>query len=200
MGTTDSRPRVRLTHATYLLVLAVVAASDGRAIYGAAALAAHAAGFALVAVAVLGRLWTTLFIAGRKGVELVVDGPYSASRHPLYSWSIVAALGVGLSTCSLVLTFALPAAIGLGAAFAARREDAALLLSHDAAWRGYRDSVPAFWPALSLNDLPDRVEVPPRIYWRAFLDAASFLLLWLFVMLLDGLRAGGAWESLFQLP
>jgi hypothetical protein len=44
------------------------------------------------------------------------------------------------------------------------------------------------------------VEVPPRIYWRAFLDAASFLLLWLFVMLLDGLRAGGAWEVLFRLP
>jgi protein-S-isoprenylcysteine O-methyltransferase Ste14 len=200
MGTTDSRPRVRLTHATYLLVLAAVAASDGRAIDGAAALVAQAAGFVLVAIAVLGRLWTTLFIVGRKGVELVVDGPYAASRHPLYSWSIVAALGVGLSTCSLVLTFALATAIGLGAALAARREDAALLSSHDVVWRGYRDAVPAFWPALALNDLPDRIEVPPRIYWRAFLDAASFLLLWLCVMLLDGLRAAGVWQGLFPLP
>jgi protein-S-isoprenylcysteine O-methyltransferase Ste14 len=200
MGTTDSRQRVRLTHAIYLLVLAAVATTDGRAMEGLAALAAQALGFALVAVAVLGRLWTTLFIAGRKGVELVVDGPYATSRHPLYSWSIVAALGLGLSTRSVVLTFALPVAIGIGAAVAARREDAALLSTHDAAWRGYRDSVPAFRPALSMDHLPDVVAVPPRIYWRAFLDAASFLTLWLFVTLLDGLHARGGWPSLGPLP
>jgi protein-S-isoprenylcysteine O-methyltransferase Ste14 len=200
MGTTDSRPRVRLTHAVYLLVLAAVATTDGRAIDGAAVLVAHAVGFALVAVAVLGRLWATLFIVGRKGVELVVEGPYAASRHPLYSWSIVAALGIGLSTCSIALTCVLPVAIGLGAAFAARREDAALHSSHDDAWRGYRDAVPAFRPALSMNHLPDMVVVPPRIYWRAFLDAGSFLALWLCVVLLDGLRSGGAWGSLFRLP
>ena len=124
MGTTDSRPRVRLALAIYLLTLAAVAASDGRAIEGAAALVAQAFGFLLVSAAVLGRLWTTLFIAGRKGEQLVVDGPYARARHPLYSWSIVAALGIGLSTRSAILTFALPVAIGIGVVLAARREDA----------------------------------------------------------------------------
>jgi protein-S-isoprenylcysteine O-methyltransferase Ste14 len=200
MGTTDSRPRVRLTHAIYLLVLAAVAITDGRAIDGGAALAAQALGFVLVAAAVLERLWTTLFIAGRKGAELVVNGPYATSRHPLYFWSVVAALGIGLTTRSIVLTFALPLAIGLGATFAARREDAALLSSHDTAWRGYRNTVPAFWPALSMDHLPDIVTVQPRIYWRAFLDAASFLTLWLCVILLEDLRAVGAWASWFRLP
>jgi protein-S-isoprenylcysteine O-methyltransferase Ste14 len=200
MGTTDSRPRVRLTHAMYLLVLAAVATSDGRSIAGAAAWSAQALGFVLVGGAVLGRLWTTLFIAGRKGSELVVDGPYARSRHPLYFWSIVAALGIGLSTRSIVLTLLLPLAIGVGAAIAARREDAAFLSSHDTAWRGYRDTVPAFWPISSQNPLPDVVAVPTRIYRRAFLDAASFLGLWLCVTLIDALHAGGAWASLFRLP
>jgi len=200
MGTTDSRPRVRLAHAIYLLVLAAVTASDGRSIEGAAALVAQALGFMLVSAAVLGRLWATLFVAGRKGAELVVDGPYASLRHPLYSWSIVAALGIGLSTRSAILTFALPVAIGICAVFAARREDAGFRTSHDAAWREYRDAVPAFWPMSSRNPMPEMVAVPTRIYRRAFLDAASFLTLWLAVILIEALRAGGAWASLFRLP
>lgn len=200
MGTTDSRPRVRLALAIYLLTVATVALSDGRAIEGAAALIAQAFGFVLVSTAVLGRLWTTLFIAGRKGQQLVVDGPYARARHPLYSWSIVAALGIGLSTRSAILTFALPVAIGIGVVLAARREDAALQSSHDVAWRGYRDTVPAFWPAFSQGALPEQIAVVTPIYRRAFLDAASFLALWLFVVLIEGLRAGGAWPALFRLP
>jgi len=200
MGTTDSRPRVRLALAIYLLTLAAVAVSDGRAIEGAAALVAQAFGFVLVSAAVLGRLWTTLFIAGRKGQQLVVDGPYARARHPLYSWSIVAALGIGLSTRSAILTFALPVAIGIGVVLAARREDAALHSSHDVAWRDYRDTVPAFWPASSPNALPEMIAVTTLIYRRAFLDAASFLFLWLCVILIEGLRAGGAWPGLFRLP
>ena len=200
MGTTDSRPRVRLTHAIYLLVLAAVAISDGRAIEGAAALTAQALGFFLVEAAVLGRLWATLFIAGRKSAELVVDGPYASSRHPLYACSIIGALGIGLSTRSVALTFALPVAIGCSVALAARREDAALSSSHDATWRNYRDAVPAFWPAFWQDRLPETVAVSTRIYRRAFLDAASFLTLWLSVLLIDGLHAGGAWASLFRLP
>lgn len=200
MGTTDSRPRVRLALAIYLLTLAAVAASDGRAIEGASAVAAQALGFLLVSAAVLGRIWTTLFIAGRKGQELVVDGPYARARHPLYAWSIVAALGIGLSTRSAILTFALPTAIGIGVVLAARREDAALATSHDAAWRGYRDAVPAFMPAFSQGALPEQVAVATRVYRRAFKDAASFLALWLFVVLIEGLRAGGAWPAIFRLP
>jgi hypothetical protein len=67
-------------------------------------------------------------------------------------------------------------------------------------WHEYRDAVPAFWPARSQRKLPDFITVPPRIYRKAFLDAASFLGLWMVVLLLDGLRAGGTWPALFRLP
>ena len=77
---------------------------------------------------------------------------------------------------------------------------AALLAAHGDAWREYRDSVPAFWPDWSRKRMPESVAVPPRIYRKAFLDAASFLGLWLLVVLLEGLRAGGAWQALFRLP
>jgi len=200
MGASASTSRVRLTQLVYLLVLAMVAASEGRAVEGGAGLLAQAAGFVLVTAAVLGRLWTTLFIAGRKSEQLVREGPYSSCRHPLYLCSVLAALGIGLTTRSIVLTLALPVVVGAIAGIAARREDRALLQAHRADWPEYRDAVPAFWPAWSRHRMPDRVSVPPGIYRKAFLDAASFLALWLAVLLLENLRAGGAWPAYFQLP
>lgn len=178
MTTSVSTPRIRLTQALYLLVLALVATSDGRSLQGNCALLVQSAGFLLVVAAVLGRLWITLFIAGRKGELLVRDGPHSQCRHPLYLGSIVGAI---------VFT-------------AARREDASLLAAHGDAWREYRDSVPAFWPGWSHTRMPESIAVPPRIYRKAFLDAASFLGLWRLVLVLVGLRAGRAWQPLFPKP
>ena len=200
MATSGSTPRIRLTQLLYLSVLALVAMSGGRSLEGAGSLLAQSAGFVLVAAAVLWRLWTTLFIAGRKDEELVCDGPFALCRHPLYLGSIVGAAGIGLTTLSLSLTIALPVAIAAIAFLAARREDALLLAAHGNAWREYADSVPAFRPGGSARRAPGTITVPVRIYRKAFLDAASFLGLWLLVLLLENLRAGGAWPALFRLP
>lgn len=200
MTTSGSTPRIRLTQALYLLVLALVATSDGRRLQGSSALLAQSAGFLLVVAAVLGRLWITLFIAGRKDEQLVREGPFARCRHPLYLGSIVGAIGIGLTTLSLTLAIVLPLIIGAIAFTAARREDAVLLAAHGEAWREYHDSVPGFWPRWSHGRMPESVTVPPRIYRKAFLDAASFLALWLLVVLLENLRATGAWQALFSLP
>jgi protein-S-isoprenylcysteine O-methyltransferase Ste14 len=200
MTTIAGTPRIPLTQASYLLVLALVAISNGRHLQGGLALAAQSAGFLLVVTAVLGRLWITLFIAGRKNTELVREGPFAMCRHPLYLGSIVGALGIGLTTLSLILTIALPLVVGAIVFTAARQEDKALLAMHGEAWREYRASVPAFWPDWPLWQVPDTVEVPLRIYHKAFLDAASFLGLWLLVLMIENLRAGGGWQPLFRLP
>lgn len=192
--------RVRLIRLIYLLVLVAVAVSDGRAIEDGAGLLAQAGGFLLVSAAVLGRLWTSLFIAGRKEAELVREGPYSICRHPLYLASVIAALGIGLTSRSVTLAVVLPALVGVIAWLAARREDRVLLQAHRDEWTAYRDAVPAFRPAWSRRRMPERVFVPPAIYRKAFLDAASFLALWLAVLMLENLRAGGVWPALFRMP
>jgi protein-S-isoprenylcysteine O-methyltransferase Ste14 len=200
MTTSDSTPRIRLTQTLYLLVLALVAMSDGRRLQSSSALLAQSAGFLLVVTAVLARLWITLFIAGRKDEQLVRDGPFAQCRHPLYLGSIVGAIGIGLTTLSLTLAIVLPLIVGAIAFMAARREDAALIAAYGEVWREYQDSVPAFWPRWSHTRMPESVAVPPRIYRKAFLDAASFLALWLLVLLLESLRAAGTWQALFSLP
>lgn len=200
MGATGSTPRVRMHLLIYALALAAVAATGGRRFEGGAGLAAQAAGFALVAAAVLWRLWATLFVAGRKGATMVREGPYGACRHPLYLGSIAAAAGLGLTTRSLAMTIALPLLIGALAVVAARREDAVLAAAHGEAWHAYRADTPALWPIWRRMRSPDFVSVPPAIYRKAFLDAASFLALWLLVLVLETLRAGGAWQPVLRLP
>lgn len=201
MSASLSTPRIRLTQLLYLGVLAAVVATDGRALEGGAGLAAQAAGFLLVGTAVLGRIWTTLFIAGRKDEQLVRDGPYARCRHPLYLCSVVAALGIGLTTRSVVLTGVLPSLVAALAASAAWREERVLRQVHGQEWLSYRNAVPAIWPARPTPVTSDRVVVVVvPVYRKAFLDAASFLVLWLLVLLLDSLRSGGAWQALFRLP
>ena len=61
------------------------------------------AGLVLIVGAILGRSWCTLYIGGRKSLEIVSLGPYSISRNPLYVFSLVGIFGIGAQTGSLLL-------------------------------------------------------------------------------------------------
>ena len=103
MTDSASTPRLRATFAIYIALIAsttVIGPSQVPALlyYGMSI-----AGFILVTLACLGRIWTSVFIAGHKDAELVTTGPYARCRHPLYSCSILGALGLGLATKSWLL-------------------------------------------------------------------------------------------------
>lgn len=200
MPVSRSTPRIRRTQALYGLLLAAVALSGGRSWEGLAGLGLQAAGFALVVTGTLWRLWSTAFIAGRKDVELVCEGPYARCRHPLYFGSLVASVGLALSTRSVVIMLVLPGALTVLLWSAIRREESLLAAGHGGRWQDYRARVPAVWPrAGRMPPAPPR-EVDLSVYFKAFLDAATVFGLWLLVILLDALRSMGAWPALFQLP
>jgi hypothetical protein len=94
MSRSPSTPRLRITIALLVAVLVLVAVSERGWATGLAGEALQLAGLAGIACAALGRVWTSVFIAGRKDEALVRAGPYSALRHPLYGLSLLAALGI----------------------------------------------------------------------------------------------------------
>ena len=200
MVASASTPRIRLTQALFLLLLLAVAFSDGHLFEGLGGLAAQAAGFALVIAGTLWRIWTSAFIAGRKDAELVDAGPYARCRHPLYLGSLVAALGLALTTRSLVLTILLPATIFLVLWRAIRREERFLGERYGQAWATYRSRVPAIWPRLGPLAVAETCEVNLLVYRKAFWDAATVLALWLLVVGLDAVHPYGAWRAWFPLP
>lgn len=200
MAVSSSTPRIRLTQALYVGLLLAVALTGGRAFEAAAGLAAQAAGFALVVAGTLWRLWASVFIAGRKDVELVEAGPYARCRHPLYFGSLVAAIGLGLSTRSLVLAIAVPLSMAALAGFAIRREEGLLADRFGPRWQDYRRRVPALWPRSGRIPATARRDIDVDVYFKAFLDAATVFGLWLLVVALDGLRSTGAWAAPWTLP
>lgn len=203
MTTSASTPRIRITQLLYLGVLLLAALSDGRLWQGMAGVAVSAAGVALVVLAVLGRLWASLFIAGRKDAEVVTDGPYAACRHPLYLCSLVGGAGLGLASRSVVLAAAVPVVLACVLGVAIAREERYLAARHGERWNEYARTVPRVWPRWRqfLAPVPAAVtRLDVATYRKAFVDAAAFLGVLLLLVAADVLHALGAWSSPLALP
>lgn len=191
MTESASTPRLRATFAIYLALIVAAAFLGPRQIGPLAYHVAGVTGFLCVALACLGRLWCSLFIAGHKDATLITVGPYAACRHPLYSLSLLGALGLGLTTRSAMLCAAVVGLILALVFAAAAREERFLAGAFPAAFSAYVVATPnKFWPAFSRMPLPERIDVHPTVFWKAFLDAGSFLLLWLLVAIATQYRLG----------
>lgn len=182
-----------------VLVIGLVACSERPLLTGIWSPLAAGVGFVFVVLAALGRVWTSLFIAGHKDTRLVRTGPYAACRHPLYALSLLGMTGLGLGTRSLTLTAAL-----LVVAWALHRraiaaEDELLEAMHGEAARAYRATVPALWPKWAGYEVPASLEIRPPVVWKAFLDAATLLLAFALVQVAHGLRLAGVTPALLRL-
>ena len=145
-------------------------------------------GLILMFICVLGRIWSTLYVGKLKNVELVVDGPYSFVRNPLYFFSSIGALGFGLMLQSLVFTAAAYLGTVLIFYWTILHEEAFLNSKFGDEWEGYRAAIPRFWPN------PSKFETRERVTWHAgslrtnFGDAAVFISLVPLVAVIEWLR------------
>jgi protein-S-isoprenylcysteine O-methyltransferase Ste14 len=200
MSASRSTPRLRLTVWLLAAALTLVAVSERGLCNGFAGDLMQLAGLACIACAALGRIWTSAFIAGFKDTSLVREGPYSALRHPLYALSLLAMLGVGLATRSIAITLTLVVAFVAIYLRSARREDAFLAKAHGKTHDEYGRSLRAFWPDFREYRVPESIEVRPRVFWKAFLDAGSLLAFYILVRLADLLQVSGITPTWLSLP
>jgi protein-S-isoprenylcysteine O-methyltransferase Ste14 len=186
-----STPRLRATFAIYLALVAATAVVGPDAVPAALYYLSGALGFMFVTLACLGRIWTSVFIAGHKDVELVTTGPYASCRHPLYACSILGALGLGLTTRSLLLTGIVVVLIAALVIYAASCEEQFLADAFPEQFSAYVVATPnMWWPRPRNGALPEHLDVQPVVFWKAFLDAGSFFLLYLLVALAAEYRLG----------
>ena len=156
-------------------------------------------GLALVSVAVIGRMWCSLYIAGYKTDRLIDQGPYSISRNPLYFFSLVGAVGIGFATETLVI----PAIILIG--FMAyyplviRSEESRLLEIHGENFQKYMSSAPRFFPAWKRLVEPKEYLVRPRTYRRHMNEVIWFLLILGFLELVKSLHEMGILPTILAL-
>lgn len=200
MTVSRSTPRLRLTAVLLAGVLALVAVTERTLATGLAGLLLQLGGLACIGCAALGRVWTSVFIAGYKDSQLVRGGPYAVLRHPLYALSMLAMLGAGLTTRSAALATALLAVFAAIYARAARKEDGFLRAAHGNAFDRYAREVSAVRPGWSAYAVPEVLEVRPRVLWKAFLDAGALLGYWALLVLADGLQRAAITPTWVTLP
>ncbi|HSH94133.1 MAG TPA: isoprenylcysteine carboxylmethyltransferase family protein [Roseimicrobium sp.] len=149
------------------------------------------AGFLMIFVAVLGRMWCILYIGGRKNRELCRIGPYAISRNPLYFFSFVGLMGVCIGAQNA------PAALVAGAAFLGgyhwvmRMEETRLDALFGADFRDYCAVVPRFWPRWPEPLVAHKIEVDGRAFTRALTEVFWFLFA---IILVEGLEMLKAYE------
>ncbi|NJD31369.1 MAG: isoprenylcysteine carboxylmethyltransferase family protein [Gammaproteobacteria bacterium] len=200
MPASRSTPRLRLTALLLCATLLLVAVSERHLCAGVCGELMQLAGLAFISCAALGRIWSSAFVAGHKDASLVREGPYSALRHPLYALSMLAMLGVGLATRSSTSTAGLVVIFGALYSAAARREDRFLAEQHGAAFNDYARRVRGFLPDGAAYHVPEALEIRPRIFWKAFLDAGSLVGIYVLLRLADLAQLQGVTPTWFALP
>lgn len=132
-------------------------------------------GILLIFISIIGRCWCTLYIGGRKKTTIVVTGPYSIVRNPLYIFTVIGAAGIGAQTGSLLITLA--CALLVAAVFFATtlQEEAFLRAAHGTEFDDYSSRVARFWPNFSnYRDLP-LLSVQPQLLARTLAESSLLL-------------------------
>jgi protein-S-isoprenylcysteine O-methyltransferase Ste14 len=132
---------VFLLHWTWRLV---PTPNEDALVLAGAALVFLGAGLALSARLRLGR-WFTGTLGVKVGHELVSDGPYAVTRHPMYTGMLTMVLGAALVWNS-VLTLTLALLLIVPFVIQARIEEPLLEAHFGEAYREYRRRVPRMLP------------------------------------------------------
>lgn len=148
-------------------------------------------GIFLVILGVLGRFWAILYIGAEKNRTVMQDGPYSICRHPLYLFSTIGVLGLGLMLGSLVLTAFLGLAVFLILTATAAREETFLRAEFGPAYATYAARVPRIWPRVTLYQSAPTVTSSVAALRVNFADALVFLAFIPLAELMEGIKEAG---------
>jgi hypothetical protein len=132
-------------------------------------------GLGLTLVCVGGRMWSILYVGSRKNRQLVTSGPYSMTRNPLYLFSTIGAVGVGLIFGSIVAALFLGLLTFIIFMVTAAKESQHLSAIFGAEYVSYAASTPMFWPRISQYREPPEASFSPAALRRTFLDGLFFL-------------------------
>jgi protein-S-isoprenylcysteine O-methyltransferase Ste14 len=153
-----------------------------------------------VAVCVLGRVWSTAYIGGRKDREILAVGPYSIVRNPLYVFSFIGTVGVGLESGTLTVPAFLMVAFVVYYHRVVEREEMFLLGRHGSLYAEYARRVPRWIPDFRLWHSPSEIILKPANLMVGMRDTSMFFLALPLLELLDRLQMAGILPVLLRVP
>ena len=148
----------------------------------------EAFGLSLIVAAIIGRMWCTLYIGGRKSAEIVRSGPYSVTRNPLYVFSTIGAMGIGAQTGSLIVALGFGILCYVAFSIVIRAEEKFLEQNFGEPYRAYCRDVPRFFPKLSLYNDDATVTVKLDRLYHTFTDGLVFFVAYPFFEFIEYLQ------------
>ncbi|MGC4073439.1 MAG: isoprenylcysteine carboxylmethyltransferase family protein [Nibricoccus sp.] len=148
-------------------------------------------GVICVGIAALGRVWCSLYIAGRKDRQLVCEGPYSLTRNPLYFFSFIGIIGAGLATETITIPLFFLATFSIYYPFVISAEERKLAVLFPQDFPSYCQRVPRFFPRLAGFIEPDSYTVNPSIVRRHMCSVVWFIWIVGFLEIIELLHERG---------
>lgn len=156
-------------------------------------------GVMLTCLGFFGRVWCLSFIKGRKKRVLIQEGPYSLCRHPLYLFSLIGGVGVGLCTRTLTIPLIFLAAFALYYPLVIRKEEE-FLGDNFAGYEAYRRESNALFPRWSKFSEGETVTMCARSFRKELTEAAGSVAFIGLIALVQGLQRAAILPTFFLLP
>ncbi|MEJ2648879.1 MAG: isoprenylcysteine carboxylmethyltransferase family protein [Sedimentisphaerales bacterium] len=156
-------------------------------------------GTILVGVATIGRIWCSMYISGYKSKTLITIGPYSLCRNPLYFFSMLGGVGVGLATKTLTIPLLVLIVFALYYPNVIQGEQKRLSGLHNDKFDEYCKKTPCFLPSFSNFKEPEEYVVNPVIFRKNIFDNLGFIWLVGVAELIQGLHQAHVLPSLWSL-
>jgi len=144
------------------------------------------------------RFWGTLYLGGHKERTLVVDGPYSIVRHPLYVGSLLIGLAAGLFLESVMFELSVLVVAVAYASATVPVEEEVLRARHAEAFDTYAAGVRRFWPTWNGFQTPARIQVDVHALRLECSRASRWAWIPLIGTAVTFLRAQPWWPHLFR--
>ena len=145
-------------------------------------------GIVLAGIGALGRMWCTLYIAGRKNKVLAVDGPYSLCRNPLYFFSLIGATGITLMTEMVTVVIVMWIIFGIYYHYIIKGEEKVLNELFPNEFPNYVKRINKFWPSFKHFKEPMEYLVSPIIYRKHIGSAIWFIWALAIIEAIEALR------------
>ena len=137
-------------------------------------------GLFLLTICSMGRLWALMYISGNKSHEIITDGPYSIVRHPLYLFSLLGAVGIGLVSENLLVLAVIIIFYVIYYPFTVLAEEKKLENKFGQTYLEYKRVTPIFMLKLSLYKGPHFYTVNADTFVKNFVSGMWFI--WVFIL------------------
>lgn len=136
------------------------------------------AGFVLLVIGVMGRIWCAGYISGNKTNQIVRIGPYSISRNPLYFFSFLVLMGAGFACESILIAGLLVLIFFVTHWPKILKEERKLEGLHGQDYRDYINTVPRFIPRFFRYHARESTSnISPKAFDHAVKDGILLLLI-----------------------